>query len=269
MRRWLPLVIVPPALLGASAFLWALVSVTLRVHFPSDLGWLSPKPVQAAEPIAKAPEPVKETPAPRAPVFAEPTPCGGGGRVVLTVADPETPADSMAVVAMPSGQGLVRPGSFLGGRPVLAVSPLKVYLGGKSICYLDRTEHAGAPESKKALVVAGKGVELVDERHVKIDRALRDQLLETGGADLQKTFRVAPDVEGGKMIGMRVLGVQEGSLLSKLGLRAGDRLRAVNGLPLGGPEQLLELYAKLRTAPHLELELLRDGTKKVMEIDVI
>ena len=39
--------------------------------------------------------------------------------------------------------------------------------------------------------------------------------------------------------------------------------------PSAGPEQLLELYARLRTAPHLELELIRDGVKKVLEVDVI
>lgn len=65
---------------------------------------------------------------------------------------------------------------------------------------------------------------------------------------MTKAFRVAPEVVDGKMMGMRVLGVAEAAPTpAKLGLRAGDWLRAVNGLPLGGPEQLLELYARLRT----------------------
>jgi len=274
MRPLLPLVIVPPALLGASAFMWALVSLTLHVRFPSDLGWLTPKPAQAAEPIVKAPEVVAPIKAPKAIELAEPTPCGGG-RVVVTVADTAMPADSMAVVAIGGGKGMVRPGNLLSGRPVLAVTPLRVWLGGKNICYLDATEHTAEPlkskESKGTpLVTTGsRDIERIDDRHVRIDRALRDRLLETGGADLAKSFRFAPDVVDGKMVGMRVLGVQEGSLIAKLGLRVGDKLRALNGLPIGGPEQLLELYAKLRTAPHLELELVRDGAKKVLEVEVI
>lgn len=276
MRRWLPLAIVPPTLLGAGGFLWALVSLTLHVRVPSDFGWLSPRPAQAAE-LAKAPEPapsgsaraVPAAPTPAA--HAEPTPCGGF-RVVLTVADSDAPRQSMAVVSAKTGQGMVRPGELLGGRPVLAVTPMRVWLGGPDLCYLDELDHApvGKPDKRKApLVIAGGDVERIDDRHVRVDRSVRDRLLETGGADLGKTFRVVPEVVDGKMLGMRVLGVQEGSLLAKLGLRAGDRLRAVNGLPLGGPEQLLELYARLRTAPHLELELVRDGAKKVLEVEVI
>lgn len=270
-RRLLPFLIVPPALFGAGGFLWALVSLTLHVSFPSDLGWLSPTPVAAAEPIARPAEMnvTKDAVPPKAVEFAEPTPCGVG-RVVLIVADSTAPADSMAVVALAGGQGMVKRGSFLAGRPVLAVTSSRVWLGGKNTCYVDQSEHAPAAPAKKPLVTTEKsGIERVDDGHVRIDRAVRDKLMETGGADLAKTFRVAPDVADGKMVGMRVLGVQEGSLLAKLGLRAGDSLRAVNGLPIGGPEQLLELYARLRTAPHLELELVRGGAKKIVEVEII
>ena len=59
-----------------------------------------------------------------------------------------------------------------------------------------------------------------------------------------------------------------GSLLAKLGLKTGDELKSVNGMPMGGPEQMLELYGKLRTSPSLDFEIVRNGEKTIVGVTV-
>ena len=53
--------------------------------------------------------------------------------------------------------------------------------------------------------------------------------------------------------------------LGLLGLENGDRIDKVNGFELGTPERALEAYARLRTASHLRVELVRRG--RAMTID--
>jgi general secretion pathway protein C len=67
---------------------------------------------------------------------------------------------------------------------------------------------------------------------------------------------------------MRILSIPASSVLAGLGLRASDVLRSVNGFEVVDPEKMLEAYAKLKSAPHLELALVRGGQPVQIEIDI-
>ena len=47
------------------------------------------------------------------------------------------------------------------------------------------------------------------------------------------------------------------SLLATLGLKSGDRLETINGFSVANPEQALQAYARLRTAEHLRVRVVR------------
>ena len=49
------------------------------------------------------------------------------------------------------------------------------------------------------------------------------------------------------------------SLLATLGLKSGDRLETINGFSVANPEQALQAYARLRTAEHLRVRVVRAG----------
>lgn len=51
------------------------------------------------------------------------------------------------------------------------------------------------------------------------------------------------------------------STLAALGLRSGDRLLDINGLPLMGPNDVLRAYAEVRRAPRLSLGIERGGAR--------
>jgi general secretion pathway protein C len=65
----------------------------------------------------------------------------------------------------------------------------------------------------------------------------------------------------GKVIGVRVMGIDAESLPALLGLANGDRLERVNGIDLSSPENALMAYAKLRNTSRLDLDVERRGQK--------
>jgi type II secretory pathway component PulC len=273
--RLLPLVVtLAPALLAGGLFARGVAEIALHVPVPYEAAaFFAPKEAAAATEkvsLVKAVADHEPVPAVVAPI-AEPVHCTTPGRVVVTVADPDAPARSFAVVSVPGGKGMVQRGTAISGRPVLAVTGSRVWLGGANVCYLDAVEGGSAkPEPPKTGLESPlvKGIAKIDENHVRIERSVRDRIFESGGADFAKTLRFAPSVVDGKIVGMKILSVQPDSLLAKLGLKTGDELKSVNSMPIGGPEQMLELYGKLRTAPSLDFEIVRGGARTVVGVTV-
>jgi general secretion pathway protein C len=104
----------------------------------------------------------------------------------------------------------------------------------------------------------------VSETEFNIERSVVDQILENQ-AELMKSARIVPEKEGDKIVGIRLFGIRNDSLLGTLGLQNGDRLGSINGFEMGDPQKALEAYAKLRTADHLTVAVNRRG--KPMNID--
>jgi general secretion pathway protein C len=72
-------------------------------------------------------------------------------------------------------------------------------------------------------------------------------------------------VVNGRNEGVRLSGIRDGSPLSRLGLRNGDVLRAINGRELTTGEAALEAYASLRNAAELRISLARGGGLHTLE----
>jgi general secretion pathway protein C len=71
-----------------------------------------------------------------------------------------------------------------------------------------------------------------------------------------------PVYEEGELVGIQLEAVRPGGFYDQLGLRDGDLVRSVNGVPFGGPGAPAELLAELATSPTLELDVQRgDGSE--------
>lgn len=101
-------------------------------------------------------------------------------------------------------------------------------------------------------------VRVVDPTHIMVDRGFLD-LAFKDQAKLARSARIIPEVVGGAVIGVKVLGLRPKSELDQLGLRNGDRLETLNDLPLGDPQSALDAYAHLRTATRVFVTLTRAG----------
>jgi len=101
-------------------------------------------------------------------------------------------------------------------------------------------------------------IQKVSDTEFNIDRSVVDKILENQ-AELMKSARIVPETKDGKVLGIRLFGIRPDTLLGTLGLQNGDRLEAINGFNMGSPEKALEAYARLRTAPKLDVNVNRRG----------
>jgi general secretion pathway protein C len=100
-----------------------------------------------------------------------------------------------------------------------------------------------------------------------LDRSARDALIE-GAADLMRSIAVRPETHGDDVLGLRVAMLKPGTPLDNLGIRAGDVLQSVDGIPLGSPDRMLEAYARVRTEERFRLVVLREGRPLQLDYQV-
>lgn len=103
-----------------------------------------------------------------------------------------------------------------------------------------------------------KGIQKVSATEYNIDRGVVDKILENQ-ADLMRQARIVPEQENGRVVGIRMFGIRNDTLLGVLGMENGDRLQTINGFDMSSPEKALEAYARLRTAEKLTISLNRRG----------
>jgi type II secretion system protein C len=70
---------------------------------------------------------------------------------------------------------------------------------------------------------------------------------------------LVPVIEDGRVVGVQVTRIAEGSLLTDAGLRAGDVLTRVNDTTIDGMASLIALWPRLQSATELRAVVLRGG----------
>lgn len=74
-----------------------------------------------------------------------------------------------------------------------------------------------------------------------------------------RSARLVPARRDGRPLGFKIFGIRPVSVPAALGLKNGDLVRAVNGLPLSTPAEALEAYGQLQAAEAITLEITRRG----------
>ncbi len=70
---------------------------------------------------------------------------------------------------------------------------------------------------------------------------------------------VAPVMEDGRVAGVQLARIPEGSLLTDAGLRVGDVIRQINGTDIDGMGTLVGLWPRLQSATELRAVVVRNG----------
>jgi general secretion pathway protein C len=169
--------------------------------------------------------------------------------------------------------------AYIGFNPVEA-SPSVWLTNSGSLCQslLFRAQPAAQPAATPATPAApaakgGPGkvpadiaskIQKVSETEFNVDRSVVDKILENQ-AELMRSARIVPEQKDGKVVGIRLFGIRPDTLLGTLGFQNGDRLETINGFNMSSPEKALEAYARLRTAPNLNVKVNRRG--KPLSID--
>jgi general secretion pathway protein C len=175
---------------------------------------------------------------------------------------------------------LRRRGGDVGGKTVKFIGWDRVWLAsGNQLC---QTQMFKPPALASGAVAAApmptggatpvsddikKGIQRIGPNEFNVDRGVVDKILENQ-AELMRQARIVPEQENGKVVGIRLFGVRNDTLLGTLGMENGDRLEKINGFDMTSPEKALEAYARLRTADHLTISLNRKGSEQNLDYNI-
>ncbi|MEA3359710.1 MAG: type II secretion system protein GspC [Thermodesulfobacteriota bacterium] len=80
--------------------------------------------------------------------------------------------------------------------------------------------------------------------------------------ELLSQVRVRPHFRDGRPDGLAISSIKAGSFFAKLGLRNGDVVQGVDGRSIKSPDDVLDIYTKLKSASQVELQIRRRGKSK-------
>ncbi len=80
--------------------------------------------------------------------------------------------------------------------------------------------------------------------------------------ELLSQVRVRPHFKDGRPDGLAISSIKAGSFFAKLGLRNGDVVQGVDGNSIKSPDDVLDIYTKLKSASQVELQVRRRGKSK-------
>ena len=107
----------------------------------------------------------------------------------------------------------------------------------------------------------------LDQLAEEIRRFIVEAVINEQVSRLSRARFEAPRAEG-ELLGGRLSGVTQGSLLSSLGFEEGDTVWGVNGFYVATPEQALEAYARLGRADVVEVWFTRKGQMHVQRYNI-
>ncbi len=216
-----------------------------------------PEPAPAAE-LPRPPEPI---------VGAQSTGGAAATLEALGVVRAPTPGRSVAILRSEGRTRVVAVGETAFGARLTAIDAESVTLemGGRSVELKLRSAPAPARAAPLASVsrpdpAASDGppedpatpAREMEKRQVQI------RLGEEMNRILSETA-IAPVTEDGRVVGVQITRLPEGSLLSDAGLRAGDVLTRINDTQIDGMGTLIGLWPRLQSATELHAVVLRGG----------
>jgi general secretion pathway protein C len=78
--------------------------------------------------------------------------------------------------------------------------------------------------------------------------------------------RVVPYYRGGQPYGFRVSDVAEGAKVYELGVRTGDIIKSINGIPIRTPQDALNAYQELQSNTNVQMEIERQGSTTTVSV---
>lgn len=159
----------------------------------------------------------------------------------------------------------------LGGNPVATPvkKPVATSRANPSAQVDMDTQKADPARSKAAAASAASdgGVQQVSENKYTVPRATIEQQM-SNPESLARQARIMPNYKDGESAGLRLVGISPNSVYSQLGIRSGDVIHSVNGVPLDNQRKAMEMLDKMRSEKSVTIEVERRGKKEKIQYDI-
>ncbi len=169
------------------------------------------------------------------------------------------PEASVALLRSAGRSRIARVGEAAFGGRVVAVEASHILLdfGGQRVDLVLSGGVAAAASTPITATSVAANAPLIVER--KLPRVDVERRLAAEIPRILAETALAPVSEDGRVVGLRLIRVAEGTLLSEVGLRPGDVLTQINDTPTDSLAVLLALWPRLQGATELRASVLRDG----------
>ena len=178
----------------------------------------------------------------------------------------QDPKHGVAIISDGGPSKVYSVGDRIGGAPLHSV-------------YLDHVilDRGGALETLLLPRLLGPGMRGApvarrgggDPRTVAAVENIRRMVQQDPGI-LDQVMRVVPsyDSAAGKLRGFRAYPGRNRQIFSKLGLKAGDLVTAINGTPLDDPQRGQEIFNTIQTSDHATVTIERSGQKQDITLNI-
>jgi general secretion pathway protein C len=195
--------------------------------------------------------------------------------VLKGVAVGMTPEASFAVIydEKAKKQGLYRTGDKIGDATIGAIEADRVILkrNGRREALLmmrERNDSKGFSASHiRSTKQDGSLVRQTDGETYVLDRERVNDLISNVNQFMTQ-LRVRPFFVNGAPIGYLVTDIKQGSLIDQIGLKDGDVIQGVNGIPITKPEQAFAAYQQLKNESQITLEVRRGNSSQVITYEL-
>ena len=263
--------------IGVDIF-YTVVRAKLRQH---DTGVVVVEPVTASSAAGKPPLSHYELIISRNILGSETTPSDNTEPEDIETLEPTTlsvallgtvsgsPSNTYAVIEETDKrkQGLFRVGDEIQGGSIKKILRGKVILSVDDRDEILTMDESEKPTGEEAPVASRPVRSTRPSRTGQRTVTVRRSDVEASLSDINKLMtevRVRPYYKDGQPDGLAISKIKPGSFFLKLGLRDGDVVQEVNGSSIQSPDDILDLYQKLKSGSEVGLQIDRRGRQETL-----
>lgn len=103
---------------------------------------------------------------------------------------------------------------------------------------------------------------------IDVDSRYRDRMIKDELPNILMQASSEPVVVNGEITGFRMFQFDEGSMFHKLGMKDGDVVREINGVPLNNVAKTIQFLNGLKQESNVQVEIMRDGQPVTLNLNV-
>jgi len=157
-------------------------------------------------------------------------------------------------------EDLYREGDTVQGAVIKKILRGKVILrvGGKDeILTIEEGAASGSEKEYPKKKPIKKGTTITVSRS-KMEKSLENI------HELLSQARIRPHFKDGRPEGLAINNIKAGSFFADLGLKNGDIVQGIDGRDIKSPDDVLEVYKRLRSGSEVELQIMRNGKERII-----
>jgi len=166
-------------------------------------------------------------------------------------------------------QGLYRIGDSIQNAVIKSIVRKKVVLkigNREEVLTMEDSASVGKktasdPDQAENIEEAASPATAAIERNITIQRKDIEASLKDVN-ELLTQASIQPHSTDGESDGLTITGIKAGSIFRKMGLRNGDIIKGVNNDSIKTPEDLINMYNDLKSAPDISLQITRRGQER-------